>query len=204
MRTCLPSASSAKAIASCEPMESPSGLVCEISRNRCRRMISSRICRTGVDALATGSLIIVARLGRIMAGRRTDARLVGPFRVELLENALDAIALLDRLVEQECELGHALQLQTLADLAPQERRCAAERPRRLVARLVVADGRVIHACLLQVRRDLDVRNRQEADAGVVHIPGQQRGELRANLIADAGRSGTLHKGLRAQGSGLRA
>src|SRR6266508_140544 len=165
MRTCLPSASSAKAIASCEPIESPSGRACDVSRNRCRRTISSRICRTGADAVATGSLIIVARLGRVVAGCLTDARPVGPFRVELLEDALDAVALLDRLVEKECELGHALQLQALADLAPQERRRAAERPRRLAARLVVADGRVIHARLLQVRGHLDLRNRQEADTG---------------------------------------
>src|SRR6476469_1506330 len=133
MRTCLPSASSAKAIASCEPMESPSGLACDVSRNRCRRMISSRICRTGVDVVATGSLIIVARLGRVVAGRVTDARTVSPFRVELLEDALDAVGLLDGLVEQERQFGHPFQLKTLADLAAEERRRAAERPRRLAA-----------------------------------------------------------------------
>ena len=38
-------------------------------------------------------------------------------------------------------------------------------------------GRVIDARLLQIRRDLDLRDGQEADARIVHLAGEQRGEL---------------------------
>ena len=45
--TCLPSARSANAIASCEPMESPSGRACELITNRWRARIASRMRAIG-------------------------------------------------------------------------------------------------------------------------------------------------------------
>ena len=46
--TCLPSARSANAIASCDPMESPSGRACELITNRWRARIASRMrCDSG-------------------------------------------------------------------------------------------------------------------------------------------------------------
>src|SRR5690349_6997400 len=132
IRTCLPSASSAKAIASCEPIESPSGRACEVSRKRGRARISSRI-RAMSAAAAAGSLpsspvaaasvvvfVLVIRCGcGWRFGRGLAAR-----RVELMEDLLDAISALDGLVEEEFQLRHALQPQPAADLPPQERHCA--------------------------------------------------------------------------------
>ena len=51
--------------------------------------------------------------------------------------------------------------------------------------LRVAERRVIDAGDLKVRRDVHVRDGQEADARVVHFPGKEIRDLRAQLIADA-------------------
>jgi len=111
-----------------------------------------------------------------------------PLQLELLEDSLQPIALFDRLVVEEGELRHTLQSQPLSDLASEERCGAVERARRFPARRVVTDGRVIHQRLLQIRRDLDLRDGQEADARIVHVSRQERRELRADLVADTGRS----------------
>src|SRR5215211_3358024 len=103
-------------------MESPSGRACEVSRKRCLRVISSQIWRMGVVAVATDSLIIVARLGHLVARSLRGARLAGPLGVELLEDLLDTVSFLDRFVEKEAELRNALQSQPLAHLSSQKRR----------------------------------------------------------------------------------
>src|SRR6266480_3523394 len=97
IRTLFPSASSANAIASCDPIESPSGLAWEVSRKRWWRRISSQIRRTAPAAASTGSLIIVARPACLAAGVGP----AGPFRLQFLKNLFDAVALLDRLVVEE-------------------------------------------------------------------------------------------------------
>src|SRR5450756_2037039 len=56
MRTSLPRASSAYAIASCDPMESPSGRACEVIRKRRRACIASQISVFGVVILQAGGL----------------------------------------------------------------------------------------------------------------------------------------------------
>src|SRR6266545_2003115 len=171
MRTCFPSASSANAIASCEPMESPSGRACDVSRKRRRRRISYRICRSAAAVASSfaGSFVISGI-------------------VELQEDSLDAVALLDRFVVEESELGHALQADPLADLPAQERHGARERAGGFLPRRVVPDGRVVNPCLLQIRRDLDVGDGQEPDARIMNRPAQKFRELRTNLIADTGGS----------------
>src|SRR5687768_16734872 len=123
-------------------------------------MISSRIWRIGVEAVATGSLIIVRRFGALMSSP-TRIRRRGTLGVELPENLLDPVPLFDRLVEEERQLRDPLQIETLADLTPEERGRPAERAGRFVPRLCVANRRVVHARLLQIRRHLDVSNRQE-------------------------------------------
>src|SRR5690349_8609499 len=150
MRTLLPSRSSANAIASWDPIESPSGLACEVSRKRWRRRISSQIRRTAEAAAAasTGSLIIIARIVSVVA----DARPGRPFRLEFLKNSFDAIALFDRLVVEERQFRDTLEAQPLADPAPQKWRRPIERARRLSSRLVVADRRVVDARLLKIGR----------------------------------------------------
>src|SRR4051812_39586577 len=201
MRTLLPSASSANAIASCDPIESPSGLAWEVSRKRCRRRISSEIRRTAAAAVSTDSLIIVGRTDCVIAGVVSR----GPFHVELLKNPFDTVGVFDRLVVEERQFGHSLQAETLPDLPAQKRCRPPERPRRLALRFVVADQRVVHARLLQVCRHRDARDREEPDSRIVNVPGQDRRQLRLNLIADTGCSRTLNhnKGTRDKGKGKR-
>src|SRR3954462_10018372 len=188
MRTLLPSASSANAIASCDPIESPSGLAWDVSRKRCRRRISSEIRRTAEAAASTDSLIIVGRTDCVIAS--VGSR--GPFRLELLKNPFDPVAVFDRLVVEERQFGNPLQLETLSNLPPQKGCRTPERAGRLALCFVVADRRVVDTRLLQVRRHLDARDGEKPDSRIVNVPGQQRRKLRLNLIADTGRSRTLH------------
>src|SRR3954466_9546857 len=138
MRPLLPRASSAKAIASCDPMESPSGLAWDVSRKRCRRRISSEIRRTAEAAVSTDSLIIVWRTDCVVGAIGS----CGPFRLELLKNPFDTVGVFDRLVVEEGQFGNPLQIQALADLPAQKRCRTSERARRLALRLVVANRRV--------------------------------------------------------------
>ena len=113
------------------------------------------------------------------------------FAAEPLQDLFDAVVLLDRLVEHPGELGHTFELQPAADVPPQERRGALQRPGRVLPRFRVADRGVEHARLLQVGRDLDVGDGEEADARVVDLAGEQFGELSPDLVADTGGSGSL-------------
>jgi len=70
----------------------------------------------------TSGVLIVARTDRIAIIRSASL-----FRSELLENALDPVALFDRVVEKERQLGDALQAKPLPDLPPQKRPGALER-----------------------------------------------------------------------------
>src|SRR4051794_40717163 len=98
MRTLLPSASRANAIASWEPIESPSGRACDVRRKRRRVRMASPMCRTADGMLvSTDSLIIVARSGRVVL----DGGSAGPLRLEVLEDPFDPVARLDRVVEEE-------------------------------------------------------------------------------------------------------
>src|SRR5262249_47037019 len=148
----------------------------------------------------TVSLIIVTRSGRFVV-----VRTAGPFRLELLEDPFDAIPSFDGFVVEEAQLRHPFQSQPLTNLTTQEGRCSLERACRFTACLVVADGGVGDACLLEIRRDVDARDRQETDAGIMHVPRQQRRELRTDLIANTRGSGALaHKkgqGRRDKGKG---
>ena len=88
-----------------------------------------------------------------------------------MEDSLDPIAALDRLVEEELERRHAFQAKPAADVTAEERRRALQGLARLAARLVVAERRVVDARDLQIRGDLDVSDGQEADAGIVNFDG---------------------------------
>src|SRR3954470_20763128 len=105
MRTCLPSASSANAIASCEPMESPSGRACEVRRKRLRRRISSRICCTGAAGMTPAAdcslFIVFGPVAHAIVDARGGGRLGRSFGVEILQDFLDAVVLLDGFVERE-------------------------------------------------------------------------------------------------------
>ena len=80
-----------------------------------------------------------------------------------------------------------------ADLAAEERRRALERLARSSARSAASPSdRVVDARQLQVGGDLDARERDEADARIVHLAREQLAELLADLFADAfGRGGVM-------------
>src|SRR5919112_5118149 len=113
MRTCFPSASSANAIASCDPIESPSGRACDVRRKDLRRRISSRICSTGAAGITPAAdcslFIVFGPVAHAIVDARGGGRLGRSFRVELLQQFLDAVVLLDGLVEGECQLRYSLE-----------------------------------------------------------------------------------------------
>src|SRR5258708_15077884 len=119
-------------MASCDPMESPSGRECEESTNRRRVRTASTIC------WISGLVVVIG--GRI---RRHGA--AGAAGADGVEELLDPVLAGDRLVVKELELRHALQPQARADPAPQEHRGAAQRPGGVGARLVVTQRAVVDA-----------------------------------------------------------
>ena len=67
-RTCLPSARSAKAMASCDPMESPSGLACELMQKRGAAQRSRRGSRIRCASQSSSVSASVGRRTRRHAG----------------------------------------------------------------------------------------------------------------------------------------
>src|SRR5579862_7953969 len=187
----LPIARSAYAIASDDPIESPSGRACDEMTKRRRSRIAAAIRST---AAGSGLAIVVGVIGRRGGrGRSGSVR-----SVELAQQALDPVLARDRFVVEELELGSPPQTQCRADAASEERRRAVEGLRGVLPRLVIAqaagrrpDRRVVDACELQVRRHLDARQRNEPDPRVVHFAGDEQCELAADLIGDAVGSGAL-------------
>src|SRR5689334_8595458 len=168
-RTSLPRSSSAYAIASWDPIESPSGRAWDVMRKRRRSLIASQ---------AWVSASFVARVVTGLAICR------GSLRFQLLEDLLDSIVPRDRFVIEELELGHPPKPEALSKLPFQERGGALERAGALALRLLVAQDRVVHARELQVWRDANMREREKSDARILHVARQQLSELAADLIAD--------------------
>src|SRR5919197_3860015 len=177
----LPISRSAYAMASCDPIESPSGRAWDEMTKRCRARIASAMrWRSG-----SGFASIVAGVAAIpvVAG------------VQLVEQLLDAILAGNRLVVDELQVGYAAQPQPRSDLPTQEGRGAFERPCRGALRLRFSAGRserrVVHTRVLQIRRHLDARDRHEADARVVHLAREELAQLASNLIRYPVGSGAL-------------
>src|SRR6476646_1812703 len=100
--TCLPSARSAYAAASSEPMESPSGRACDaITKRWLARMISTILLSSG----------FVMGFWRLV--RAAGVRLV---RANLVQNLLDAILAGNGLVEDERQFRRPPQPQPRPDL----------------------------------------------------------------------------------------
>src|SRR6185436_6494379 len=68
---------------------------------------------------------------------------------------------------------------------------APESARRVAARLLVSERRVVNPGELEIRRHLDAGQRDEANAWILHLPGQQERKLGADLIGDPVGTGTL-------------
>src|SRR4029453_5852850 len=109
---------------------------------------------------------------------------VTSLRVDLVQDAFDSIAALDRLVEEEFEDWDPLQSQPAAELPAEERGGTAQCPGGVAPGLLVAERGVVDAGHLQVRRHGDLRDGQKADAGVVYLAREEIGDLRAQLIAN--------------------
>src|SRR5688572_13687494 len=138
----------------------------------------------------TGSVIVGVGDGSgRFAGRLLFGADLGTLRfllVQVAQDLLDAILVHDRLVEVELDLRHAAQPQPAADLPPEERCGPLERLFGLAPRLRIAERRVVDTGQLEVGRDLDARQGDEADAGVVDVAaGEHLAQFLANLIGDA-------------------
>jgi hypothetical protein len=105
--------------------------------------------------------------------------------VEVPKDLLDAIAALDRFVEKELQLGDAPEADPLPDLPAQKRGDTLEGAARFLARLLVAQGCVVDARLLQIGRDFDSGDGQEPDARILDDARQEIGDLDSQLVPDA-------------------
>ncbi len=111
--------------------------------------------------------------------------------MDLAEQLLDAVLAGNRFVVVEYQLRRTLQAQARADLPPQEPSRARQRALGVAPALLVAERSVVHASLLQVAAHLHPGQRHEPDARIVNLPGEQRGQLAADLIGHALGPGAL-------------
>src|SRR5688500_9628934 len=168
MRTSFPSARSAYAMASWDPMASPSGRTWDDRTKRCRFRISSAACWRAVELF--GGVVI-------RGGIRHRCPLAFLF-MKVAQDLLDPILVGDRLIEAEVDFGNAPQPQPATEMPPQERRRALEGFVGFATGLLVAEHGVENVGDLQVGRDLHASQRDEADARVVdRAPCQQLTDL---------------------------
>src|SRR5690606_25282699 len=176
--TSLPSASSANAMASCDPMASPSGRTWELITNRWRAWIASAMRptisrRSSLIGLAVGNGVLVSpRLGSAP----------GVLAADFLEQLLDPRLVVDGLVVREGQLRHAPEPQPLPEGAAQEGQRPLERAGGPLPRGGVAERGGVHARLEELLGDAHARQRHEADARVAYLARQQLAELLANLF----------------------
>ena len=111
--------------------------------------------------------------------------------VEIVQELLDPVLAGDGLVVDELELRDAPQTKAGSNLTAQERNRPLQAARRVAARPVVAERSEEHASVLQIRRHLNARDRDEPDARVVNVAREQLAELAADLVGDALWTGTL-------------
>jgi len=106
------------------------------------------------------------------------------FNADLLEQFFDARPVRDGLVELEGELGHASQIESRGQRAPDEGQRAIERPRGFLPFGRIAQGGVVDARLLEVWRDRHARQRQKADAQIAHFTGEDVADFLPDLLGE--------------------
>ena len=116
-------------MASCEPMESPSGRAWDVSRKRCRERIASQI---SADGSSLASLLLVAVSTHRLRVRQVAAPRLRPFRLNVLQDAFDPLVPFHDSRRRRTAARGTPQPQPLGQLAAQERRGPFER--RLVFR----------------------------------------------------------------------
>jgi len=104
---------------------------------------------------------------------------------DLGEELEDARATLGGLVEVDVEVGDALDPQAFAELVPDERHGMAERGNGRVAFGRLADDADPDLGVPQVRRRLDLRDRDEPDPRIRHVPRDDRADLLPQELVDA-------------------
>src|SRR5262249_48944788 len=107
--------------------------------------------------------------------------------LEIVEDRQHARAAFGAVVIFDMQLGDALQAQ-LAEPAAYERHRMRQRTQSLLALGRRADDRNPHAGVAQVRADLDVGNRHEADARVIDLATNDVAYLFAEQLIDARRA----------------
>ena len=130
MRTSLPSASSANAIASCEPIESPSGRACEVSRKRWR---AADVVANAEDRGVSRDRYLGHRLGDRLVCPAARARRARSACRSWRMRSMRSCRSIDS-SKKKSSSGDALEPQPPPDLAPEERRGALERPRAIPCR----------------------------------------------------------------------
>src|SRR6186713_1641373 len=169
-RVCLPIASRARASATDDPTASPSGRAWEVRMNDLR---SRRTAATSAALLiAILRSIVVCRQTVVLLDRVVDRVFFAPrlaLFLQLEKNGLDPLLVLGAGVELETEFGNAAQPDQAGQLPAHERRRALEGLDGGLLRLVVADLRVVNADELKVGRNLDARERDEADAWIADV-----------------------------------
>src|SRR5262249_48547011 len=102
--TSLPSARSAKAIASCDPVESPSGRECEEITKRRRERIAVIIWSISASVAAISVVSVLTRGLAGVTGVSAAAFAVG--RVDFIQQLFDAVLSRHGIIVLELKLGH--------------------------------------------------------------------------------------------------
>src|SRR6184192_766497 len=119
----------------------------------------------------------------LRASRRAPRRRSARALLDLLEHGVDPLGVLDAAIELEAQLGAGAQAQLAGQLGAQEPRGTAETLERLRLFLLAPHYAHPDAGVRQVAGDLDCRDRDESDAGVPHVAGE---ELRHRLADQLG------------------
>src|SRR5262245_54948095 len=96
-------------MASCDPIESPSGRECDETTKRCRERMASTICGS------SGGLVVIG-IGGCVGG--VDGSLRG---ANVVQELLDAVLAGNGFVVEELDLGRPFEAEAGPDLAPEKR-----------------------------------------------------------------------------------
>src|SRR5690606_37353116 len=114
-------------------------------------------------------------------------------RPHLAQELLDALGVLQRAVDLEVQLGGPPDVQALAQLAPDERSRGIEALERLRLAGLVTHDPDVDARVIEVRRDIDRRDRDEADAWVLDLALEDLRDLAPELLSQPCDSTPCHR-----------
>ena len=106
-------------------------------------------------------------------------------RIELREELEDARATLGGLIEVDMKVGDALDPQALAELVPDERHGVAERRHGRISFGWLADDADPDLGVPEVRRRLDIGDRDEPDPRIRQVPRDDLADLLPEKLIDS-------------------